>query len=184
MSDERMGIERVLVVFAHPSRDSLNGAILQAYLEGLEEARLDYRLRDLYAIGFNPVLDRDEWMGGFAGKVPPDCAEEQEHILWADALTWIFPAWNFGLPAILKGYLDRVFLIPGFSFQSDDTGSTYHGGLLGHKKALIIQTLGGDLQTGFRFGNVSGYAQTATSSFYYAGLRHVPRNRACKVRAF
>lgn len=170
---ERLGIERVLVVFAHPSRASLNGAILDTFLEGLSEAKIEHRLRDLNAIGFNPVVDEAEWVAGFEGKVPPECQEEQAHVLWADAIAWIFPAWNFTLPAILKGYLDRVFLIPGFSFASDETGSTYQGGLLKHKKALIIQTLGGALQTGYRFGNVSDYVQAAVSSFHYAGIRNV-----------
>jgi putative NADPH-quinone reductase len=168
----KLGIQRLLVLYAHPSHRGLNGAILDAFLEGIGEAGIEHRLRDLNAIGFKAVLDEAEWVDGFAGKVPPDCLAEQEQVLWADAMAWIFPAWNFSLPAILKGYLDRAFLIPGFAFDSDPDGVVYRGGLLKHKKALIIQTLGGSLQTGYRFGNVSDYCQAAVSSLHYAGIRN------------
>ncbi len=169
---ESLGIRKVLVVYSHPAHQCLNGAILDTFLEGLKRAGLEHRLRDLYAMGFNPAPDEKEWRDGFAGIIPDECKREQEHVLWADALVWIQPAWNFSLPAILKGYLDRVFMIPGFSFESDPNGVTYRGGLLKHKKALVLQTLGGGLSNGYRFGNATEYAQALVSSLHYAGIRN------------
>ncbi|MEW5740690.1 MAG: NAD(P)H-dependent oxidoreductase [Myxococcota bacterium] len=170
---QKLGISKLLVVYAHPAREeSLSGAILEAFTRGATSAGLEVRVRDLYALGFNPVVSKQDWFDGFTGKVPPDCEEEQRHVTWADALAFIAPAWNWSMPAMLKGYLDRAFVIPGFSFSSDATGSTYQGGLLKHKKALILQTLGGNLQTGFRFGNVADYAQGLVSAMHYCGIRN------------
>lgn len=168
-----LGIRRCLVVFAHPSRTTLNGAILDAYLAGLADAGIEARVRDLNALAFAPVLNEEERIASFGGVVPPDCAEEQAHVLWADALTWIFPAWNFSMPAILKGYIDRAFLIPGFAFRSDPTGVEYLGGNLTHKRAQIIQTLGSSLESAYRFNAVSAYVQGAVSTLHYAGVRDV-----------
>lgn len=168
-----LGIQRCLVVFAHPSRASLNGAILDAFLAGLGEAGIESRVRDLNAIGFGAVLTEEERIASFGGVVPPDCQAEQEHVLWADALAWIYPAWNFSMPAILKGYIDRAFLIPGFAFRSDPSGVDYLGGNLTHKRAQIIQTLGSSLDSAYRYNAVSTYVQGAVSTLQYAGIRDV-----------
>jgi putative NADPH-quinone reductase len=168
-----LGIQKLLVVYAHPAREeSLSGAILGAFVEGAQGAGLEVRVRDLYELKFDPVVSKQDWFDGFTGKVPPACEVEQQHVKWADALAFVAPAWNWSMPAMLKGYLDRAFVIPGFSFSSDPTGSTYLGGLLTHKKALILQTLGGSLQTGFRFGNVADYAQGLVSAMHYCGIRN------------
>lgn len=168
-----LGIKRLLVVYVHPAREeSLSGAILDAFVDGVARAGIEARVRDLYLLNFNPVVSKQDWFDGFVGKVPKDCEAEQEHVLWADALAFVAPAWNWSMPAMLKGYLDRAFVIPGFSFDSDPNGNTYKGGKLTHKKALIVQTLGGTLQTGFRFGNVADYAQGLVSAMHYCGIRN------------
>lgn len=169
----RLGISKLLVVFVHPAREeSLAGAILEAFVSGAKSAGLEVVVRDLYALKFDPVVSKQDWFDGFVGKVPADCEEEQRHVKWADAICFIAPAWNWSMPAMLKGYLDRAFVIPGFSFASDPNGATYQGGLLTHKKALVVQTLGGALQTGFRFGNVADYAQGLVSAMHYCGIRN------------
>lgn len=168
-----LGISKLLVVFTHPAREeSLSGAILDAFVSGATGAGLEVRVRDLYALNFNPVVSKQDWFDGFVGKVPPDCEAEQAQVQWADGLAFITPAWNWSMPAMLKGYLDRAFVIPGFSFKSNPNGSTYEGGLLTHKKALVIQTLGGNLQTGFRFGNATEYVQGLVSALQYCGVRN------------
>lgn len=170
---ERRGLSKVLIVYSHPSRTSLNGAILDNVVAGLTEAGLESRVKDLCREKFDPVLDEKEWKEGFEGIVPEACQEEQRQIAWADSLIFILPAWNFSIPAVLKGYLDRVFVIPGFSVAMDETGTEYRGGMLGHKRALVIQTLGGELRTAFRYGNVSNYAAPLVSSLHYTGIKDV-----------
>jgi putative NADPH-quinone reductase len=74
---------------------------------------------------------------------------------------------------MLKGYLDRVLMIPQFAFATNAEGTSYQGGLLRHQKALVIQTLGSSLGSGFRYGTVADYCRELTASLYYAGLRQV-----------
>jgi putative NADPH-quinone reductase len=89
-------------------------------VEKLEAAGAEVRLRDLYAEGFDPVLSEAERRGYHE---EPENIEPVrpyvERLRAADALVMVFPVWNFGYPAILKGFLDRVFL-PGVSFRLID----------------------------------------------------------------
>ena len=111
---------RVLVVYCHPRTDSFNAAIHQRVLAGLRAAGHEVDDCDLYAEGFNPVLGAEELAGYHA--VPANRAPVQPHVqrlLAAQALVLVFPVWNFGLPAMLKGWFDRV-LLPGVSFDMSD----------------------------------------------------------------
>lgn len=108
---------RVLVLHAHPDPASFSAALYRLTVATLAEAGHEVEAVDLYAEGFDPVLSRAEWQGYV--QVPENCApvaDEVARLQWAEALVLVFPVWNFGFPAILKGYLDRVFL-PGVSFH-------------------------------------------------------------------
>ena len=111
---------RVLVVFAHPVETSYQAALHRKAVEKLQESGHDVDDCDLYAEGFNPVLSREERLGYHdqATNRQP-IATYVERLLAADALVLVFPVWNFGFPAILKGFFDRVFL-PGVSFDMDN----------------------------------------------------------------
>ncbi|MBS1659907.1 MAG: NAD(P)H-dependent oxidoreductase [Bacteroidetes bacterium] len=128
----------VLLIFAHPNIDSFNRAILDTVETTLKAGHHEIITRDLYGIDFQAALSREDFT-----KLSPDIAREQEHIKWADALVFIYPVWWWDRPAILKGYIDRVFTY-GFAFQMGPEGAT---GLLHHQKALVIQTLGTAEQT-------------------------------------
>jgi putative NADPH-quinone reductase len=111
---------RVLVVFAHPVETSFAAALHQTTLDGLKAAGHEIDDCDLYAEGFNPVLSREERLNYHDEaicRVP--VAGYVDRVLAAEALVLNFPVWNFGYPAILKGFFDRVFL-PGVSFQMID----------------------------------------------------------------
>lgn len=111
---------RVLVLYAHPSPESFHAALHRAALEGLRADGHDIDDCDLYAEGFDPVLS-------VAGRARyHDLAANQDgiegyvaRVQAAEALVLCFPVWNFGLPAMLKGFLDRVF-VPGVSFHLRD----------------------------------------------------------------
>jgi len=169
-----MTTRNALIIFTHPVLEtSFNGAILNTATETLTQLQASFRVRSLVQQGFNPVIYEEEWIGSFKGEVPPDCVEEQSHITWADTLIFITPAWNFSIPAILKGYIDRVFMIPGFSLDMGESGTDYQGGLLEGKKALIIQTLGSRLASGYKYGSISAYIAPLVSSIYYVGIKDV-----------
>ena len=109
---------RILVVFCHPSAESYCAALLDAARRGLLAAGHDLRVRDLYREGFDPVLSEEEWTSYL---VQPDenARRHAEHVAdlrWAEGLIVIYPTWYFGPPAMLKGWLEKVWL-PGVSFE-------------------------------------------------------------------
>jgi NAD(P)H dehydrogenase (quinone) len=115
---------RVLVLHAHPDPDSFSAALYRGVQDAARGAGHIVQAVDLYAHGFDPVLGRAEWRDYV--KVPDNrgpVLTEAARIDWAEAIVFVFPVWNFGPPAILKGYLDRVFL-PGVSFNLTDRGIT------------------------------------------------------------
>jgi NAD(P)H dehydrogenase (quinone) len=108
---------RVLLVHAHPVDESFNTSLCRMARETLEASGHDVDFLDLYAENFNPVLSRDERLAYHDAEHNRDTvAPHVERLLTAEALVLVFPVWNYGFPAILKGWFDRVFL-PGVSFE-------------------------------------------------------------------
>lgn len=133
---------RALVLFAHPCPESFNAAVHKVVLETLTQRGWDVDSCDLNAEGFSPVLTELERHNyheepGNIEAVKPYV----ERLQAADALVMVFPVWNFGYPAILKGFLDRVFL-PGVSFKLRDGGIS--PGLINIKKLAACSTYGGN----------------------------------------
>lgn len=130
-----------LIVYAHPNHASFNHAIKETLVHVLKEKGQEIRVRDLYALHFDPVLKADDFQALLAGKVPGDVAIEQDHVRWADQMTFLYPIWWSRMPAIAEGYVDRV-LSKGFAYDYTATGPV---GLLPGKKVFIINTLGAPL---------------------------------------
>ncbi|MRX74033.1 flavodoxin family protein [Bacillus lacus] len=128
----------ILIVYAHPNKKSFNAALKEAVIEQLKELDYDVRVRDLYEIQFDPVLKEDNYTEFYQTNAPEDILYEQKEISWADVLIYIFPTWWTGMPAIMKGYFDKVFT-NGFAFRFTEKGAV---GLLDGKRALIFQTTG------------------------------------------
>jgi NAD(P)H dehydrogenase (quinone) len=108
---------RALVVYCHPREGSFNAAIRDLVLAKLRAAGAEVRLRDLYAEEFQPVLTEAEWSGYL--DCPANRAPVEEHcadVEWCDTLIFVYPTWWYGLPAMLKGWLDRV-LLPDVAFK-------------------------------------------------------------------
>ena len=111
---------RVLVLYAHPVPESFGAAVHETVVATLRGAGHEVDDCDLYADGFDPVLSRDERRGYHDTETNArPVAAYVERVKAAEALVLCFPVWNFGYPAILKGFLDRVFL-PGVSFAMVD----------------------------------------------------------------
>jgi NAD(P)H dehydrogenase (quinone) len=111
---------RVLYVYCHPLPESFHAAIRDGALQGLQKAKHSVDLLDLYAEGFDPVLSAD------ARRRYHDTDRNRQgleqyvsRLLSADALVLQFPTWSFGPPAMLKGFLDRMFM-PGVAFDLSD----------------------------------------------------------------
>ncbi|MEY8353530.1 NAD(P)H-dependent oxidoreductase [Lachnospiraceae bacterium 54-53] len=127
-----------LIVFAHPNPKSFGKAIADTVVKASEEKGAKVEVRDLYAIGFDPVLKPSDFEALQNGTVSEDVEAEQKYIKWADVITFIHPVWWASQPGILKGYVDRVFTY-GFAYESVD-GTVQ--GLLSGKKGMIFATTG------------------------------------------
>ena len=133
---------KVLIVFTHPNLNSFNHALLENISAGLEEAGHEIKIKDLYKEGFDPILTAEDLAQLHTGKTPAKIAKEQEQLIWADSLIFIYPLWWFDRPAMLKGWFD-VVLTNGLAFEYSSEGVK---GLLKHKKAQVIITAGGSEQ--------------------------------------
>jgi len=127
-----------LIIYSHPNPASFNHAILEALSRVLLARGDEVIVRDLYAMRFDSVLKGADFEALQKGKVTADVKTEQDHIRWADAITFIFPVWWASMPAMTKGYIDRVFSL-GFAYSVDAEGLK---GLLEGKKVMIISTHG------------------------------------------
>ncbi|MDB5088529.1 MAG: hypothetical protein JWR09_2523 [Mucilaginibacter sp.] len=154
----------ILIVYAHPEPQSMNGAMYQTAIAHLEAAGHHVKTSDLYSMQFDPVSSRNNFstvydpaffkpqleemhateVGGFADKINM----EQEKVEWCDLMIWQFPLWWFSIPAILKGWVDRVFAMGRFY----KNGHLYETGLFGSKKALLSLTTGGPPENYLRDG--------------------------------
>ncbi|RWX64826.1 flavodoxin family protein [Mesorhizobium sp. M4B.F.Ca.ET.089.01.1.1] len=107
----------ILVLYAHPVETSFNAGLHRTIVERLSAAGHTIDDCDLYAEDFDPRLTRAERLGYHDQRGPGDAvAGYVERLRKAEALVLSFPVWNYGYPAILKGFFDRVFL-PGVSFR-------------------------------------------------------------------
>ncbi|NDU78004.1 flavodoxin family protein, partial [Actinomadura sp. DSM 109109] len=149
----------VLWIFAHPESRSLNGALRDHGAATLRRDGHRVRHSDLYAMGWNPLVGpadfghdpADRLVVGAAseraharGALAADIRAEQDKIGWADALVVQFPLWWYGMPAILKGWFDRVF-VQGFAFGvtgGDGRTLRYGDGGLAGRRALVVTTAG------------------------------------------
>ena len=108
---------RVLVVLAHPVRESFAHAVCASAVTGFARAGHEVRVLDLYAMGFDPVLSRDDRLGYHTpGENEAPVAEHLDHLRWAEALVFVYPTWWYSLPAMLKGWIDRVW-VPFATFE-------------------------------------------------------------------
>ncbi len=128
----------VLVVYSHPYPKSFNAAILGVVRDELEKKEAQFKVKDLYAMNWDPVLSGQELVPDH--KVPEEIAKEQQDVRWADLVAFISPVWWYSVTAIMRGYIERVMSL-GFAYEYTDQGSR---GLMSGKRALFITTSGAD----------------------------------------
>jgi NAD(P)H dehydrogenase (quinone) len=161
----------ILIVFAHPEPQSFNGALLRTAVATLEAAGHAVQVSDLYSAAFDPVSDRrnfttvsdpayykqqvEELYAGELQSFAPEIEAELQKLIWCDVMIWQFPLWWFSVPAVLKGWVDRVFAI-GRAYGS---GQMYDTGVFQGKRALLSLTTGSgadDYQPGGYNGDLAG----------------------------
>ncbi len=149
---------RVFIVHAHHEPVSFNGSLTRAAAGALQEAGHAVEISDLYAMGFDPVSDRrnfrrvaaasrlkqqleEEHASSTDGYVP-ELQTQMGKLEWCDVLILQFPLWWMGMPAILKGWFDRVFA----AGRAYGGGRYYSRGVFGGKRAMCSVTVGGSAQ--------------------------------------
>jgi NAD(P)H dehydrogenase (quinone) len=199
---------KVLIVFAHPEPRSLNGALRDVAIKELKAQGHEVRVSDLYADGWKSEVDRTdfpEWarderfIPGLASKkafegdtLTEDVKAEIEKLLWADTLIMQFPLWWYAMPAILKGWVDRVFAY-GFAYgvgeHSDQRwGDRFGEGTLLGKSAMLIVTTGG-WEEHYSARGINGPMEDLLfpinhGILYYPGYNVLPSFVAYKVDRF
>ena len=153
----------ILLVHAHPESNSLNGAMKDFTVQRLKSAGHLVKVSDLYGMQWKAAVDaadttqrlsttrfdaafesRHAFENGFQSE---DITGEQEKLLWADAVILQFPLWWYSMPAILKGWIERVYAF-GFAYGVGEHSDTHWGdrfgeGTLAGKRAMLMVTAGG-----------------------------------------
>ena len=138
---------RVHVIHAHPVETSYNRQLFDAVVETLTARGHEVDALNLYAEDFQAAMSREERLAyhEVPGNLTPTVKPYVDRLMAAEALVFVHPVWNYGYPAILKGYFDRIFL-PGVSFVLDGGGD--RGKLLPNlthiKKVAFVTTYGGN----------------------------------------
>ncbi len=132
-----------LIVYAHPKTEGFCSFIAEVVVEYLKSHDIDFEIVDLYESGFDPILKADEHYTSNNRLVSDDVKKIQQKISKASHLVFIYPVWWASMPAVLKGFFDRVF-VPRFAFRYSRKGALrwLPVGLLKEKKSLVLMSLG------------------------------------------
>ena len=150
---------RLLIVHAHHEPTSLSGALTREAQAELPQHGHEVVVSDLHAMHFDPVSDRrnflsvknagrlkqqdEEEFASAQNSFSPDLQAEMDKLTWCDTLVFQFPLWWLGMPAILKGWVDRVFAL-GRAYGG---GRYYERGVFAGKRAMCSITIGGPAQS-------------------------------------
>eukprot|EP00826_Nyctotherus_ovalis_P066649 TRINITY_DN9878_c0_g1_i10.p1 TRINITY_DN9878_c0_g1~~TRINITY_DN9878_c0_g1_i10.p1 ORF type:complete len:193 (-),score=61.17 TRINITY_DN9878_c0_g1_i10:165-743(-) len=129
--------KKILLVCANPNPKSFSHAILNTAVQAFKDKKYETLVRDLYAMKFDPIMRKEEIGISSLKDLPQEIQKEQEHVKWCDIITFIGPMWWYGMPAMMKGYFDRVF-VRGFAHDIVEGRSK---GLL-DKGMVVFQPMG------------------------------------------
>ncbi len=134
---------RALVVFAHPDGNSLSATLAHAAVRGLEQSGASVQIIDLYADGFRAAMTEAERRAYETAEpiLDPLVRSYADKVLWCDTLVVVYPTWNMGMPAVLKGWFERVF-VAGVAFALPTPGVSVLGGLNHITRFVGVSTYG------------------------------------------
>jgi putative NADPH-quinone reductase len=132
---------RALVVHCHPLEDSLVAAARERVLAGLAAAHAEHRLHDLYREGFAPELTAAEHRAHLVAGPDPSVRRHADDLAWCDTLILVYPTWWSGQPAMLKGWIDRVW-VNGVAWDLPDGASRISPRLTNVRRLVAVTTHG------------------------------------------
>ena len=135
---------KILIIYSHPGSRGFSSCFLEKSIKILKEKKVDFEVLDLYKMNYNPVLRPEELYTAGNKEISGQNQQMQEKIKLADSLIFIYPVWWGSMPAILKGFIDRVFT-PGFAFKynKEKLLKFIPDKLLDDKKILVFVSSGG-----------------------------------------
>lgn len=160
--------KKTLLILGHPDNASFCGALADAYQMGAQNAGFEIKRINLSDLSFDPILHK-----GYTEiqTLEPDLEKAQEHILWAEHLVFVYPIWWATMPALLKGFLDRVFL-PGFAFKYKKD-SPWWDRLLEGRTGRLITTMDAPLIYFWLMYWNSGHRAMKKATLEFCGVRPV-----------
>jgi len=126
--------KNILIIVGHPDADSYCGSLAEAYIDGAKSSGSEVRELKLNELNFDPIL----WKGyRNIQELESDLIIAQELIQWSNHIVFIYPNWWGAMPALMKGFVDRVFL-PGFAFKYRDNSQLWDKLLSGRTAHLMV----------------------------------------------
>lgn len=171
-------MKKILIINANPNKNSLCAELAQSYKKGAEQSGATCTLVHLSDLKFNPLLT-----GGFKEEqaLEPDLVTMQQEIAAADHLVFAYPTWWATYPALLKGFVDRVFL-PGFAFKYRE-GSMLWDKLLAGKTAHLLVTMDAPVFYYKWFAKAPGHHSMKKGILEFCGVKPVKITSFGTVRA-
>jgi len=168
---------RVLIVFAHPVPGTYPFAVLSAFSQALEEGGATPTLLDLYEDGFDPRFTAEDHGHFWGGPIPGDVDRYHKLVEEADRLAFVFPVYWWGMPAMMKGWIERVFTgnwAYVYGEGVEDRGKAGLKGLLGNKPTILLG-IGGSTERTYTRYRYDEAMRTAidVGIFSYCGIRDV-----------
>lgn len=170
-------MKKILVILGHPDQESFNQALFAKYVNHLDKSKAEIKTIEVGKLDFNPNLQF-----GYRKRtdLEPDLLESQEKIKWADHIVLIFPLWWGSMPAILKGFFDRI-LLPGFAFKKKDDSIWWEKYLKGKSARIILTMDQPPLYFRLAFKRPA-YNAVKKMTFQFIGIQRVKYNAIGTVR--
>lgn len=160
--------KKILIVLGHPNKDTFCGSLAESYKKGAIQSGAEVKEIFISDLKFDPILHR-----GYKEiqELEPDLVQAQELIKWAEHLVFVYPTWWATMPALLKGFFDRVFL-PGFAFKYREN-SPYWDKYLTGKSARVITTMDAPAWYNFLVYGNAGQKAIKRGTLQFCGINPV-----------
>lgn len=160
--------KKILLILGHPNKETFCGSLLESYKKGALKAGAEIKEIFVGDLNFDPILHR-----GYKEiqELEPDLVKAQELIKWAEHLVFVYPTWWATMPALLRGFFDRVFL-PGFAFKYRENSSFWDKYLTG-RSARVITTMDAPAWYNFLVYSNAGQKALKRGTLQFCGIKPV-----------
>lgn len=160
--------KKILLILGHPNKETFCGSLLERYKKGALKTGAEIKEIFVGDLNFDPILHR-----GYKEiqELEPDLVKAQELIKWAEHLVFVYPTWWATMPALLRGFFDRVFL-PGFAFKYRENSSFWDKYLTG-RSARVITTMDAPAWYNFLVYSNAGQKVLKRGTLQFCGIKPV-----------